>query len=102
VDVISIGYANTLEAKVLEDVFPKAHWVMENPDSDRNPPEFDFVGNAGQAGKAIREYVERVKTYAGDSNHAPPIPCWERDFLKTYGVGERLQKLGLHPKISIA
>lgn len=101
VDTISLAYGHTLEAAVLEEIFPREHWVMENPEAGKNPPEFDFIGNAKAARKVVEDYLNKKKGYLGDPSHAPKA-CWEEEFLKTYDIGERLQKLGLRPRVSIA
>ena len=94
VDYIEARYSDTLEVQSLEKVFPRMYWSAFNSDAIENPPEFDFLRNAGLAGRVITDFASRMKGNAGD-------PCWAREFMKTYHAGEALQKLGLRPRVSI-
>ncbi len=100
IDVISLSYGDTHEATVLERLFPKRHWVIENPDAKDSPPEFDFIGNSKLAGEIISDYRKQAKAFNGNLGQAP-MPCFGEEFLKTYNVGRRLQEMGLHPRVSI-
>ena len=94
VDYIQVRTSEMDRGRVLEGVFPMKHWTGENPDAQENPPEFDFVGNAEMMGRILADYRE----HATDDAHSQ---CWADEFMKMYEVGERLQEMGLRPRVNI-
>ena len=94
VDYIEARYSDSGKVNLLEKIFPKSHWSAINPRAAGDPPEFDFIGNADSARKAIWDFRTRMDS-------SPEDVIWAEELLKTYRVGERLQKIGLNPRVSI-
>lgn len=94
VDHVRASYSDKPAVEVLEKLFPKAYWTGENPDAIETPLEFDFVRNSSLAGNLVAAFLEQARGNPGRE-------AWAREFMKTYEVGEKLQKLGLHPRVSI-
>ena len=100
VDYLSISHSRTLETAMLQRVFPAPYWTPVNDEEGEKAREYDFIGNAKLASEAVGEYLDQAKSFQGNRENAPR-QCWEAEFLKTYGVGQKLQELGLHPRVSI-